>query len=68
MVTGGLRSKISAIMEINKCSEEEAKKELEKIAGDNQITGKEIDWMNDDNSKEDERQDKQEHSEEKEDM
>ncbi|MEE0656451.1 MAG: phage portal protein [Blautia hansenii] len=68
LVTGGLRSKISAIMEINKCSEEEAKKELEKIAGDNQITGKEIDWMNDDNSKEDERQDKQEHSEEKEDM
>lgn len=68
LVTGGLRSKISAIMEINKCSEEEAKKELEKIAGDNQITGKEIDWMDDDNSKEDERQDKQEHSEEKEDM
>lgn len=57
LVTGGLRSKISAIMEINKCNEEEAKKELEKIAGDNQITGKEIDWMDDDNSEEGKEQD-----------
>lgn len=60
LVTGGLRSKISAIMEINKCSEEEAKKELEKIAGDNQITGKEIDWMDNDNTEEGKEQDKQE--------
>lgn len=70
LVTGGLRSKISAIMEINKCSEEEAKKELEKIAGDNQITGKEIDWMDDDDedgSKDNEKQDEQEHPKEKED-
>lgn len=60
LVTGGLRSKISAIMEINKCSEEEAKKELEKIAEDNQITGKEIDWMDNDNTEEGKEQDKQE--------
>ena len=31
-------------MEINKCDEKEAKKELERIAGDNQITGQDVDW------------------------
>lgn len=44
LVEGGLRSKLTAIMEINKCSEEEARKELERIAEDNQITGRDIDW------------------------
>lgn len=48
----GLRSKLSAIMEINKCTEEEAKKELERIAKEGQITGQDIDWtdMDDDKS------------------
>lgn len=31
-------------MEINKCGEAEAKKELERIKQDNQITGQDIDW------------------------
>lgn len=46
LTQAGLRSKITAIMEINKCSEAEAKKELERIAADNQITGNDIDWTN----------------------
>lgn len=44
LVNAGLRSKLTAIMEINKCTELEAKKELKRIAGDNQITGQDIDW------------------------
>lgn len=44
LVNAGLRSKLSAIMEINKCSEAEAKKELERIAEEGQITGQDIDW------------------------
>lgn len=44
LVQGGLRSKLAAIMEINKCSEAEAKKELERIAEDGQITGQSVDW------------------------
>ncbi|HIX67227.1 MAG TPA: phage portal protein [Candidatus Anaerostipes excrementavium] len=44
LVNAGLRSKLSAVMEINKCSEEEAKKELDRIAQDGQITGQDIDW------------------------
>lgn len=44
LVQGGLRSKLTAIMEINKCSESEAKKELQRIAEDGQITGQEVDW------------------------
>lgn len=66
LVTAGLRSKISAIMEINKCNKEEAKKELEKIAEDNQITGKEIDWMDDDNPEEGKEQDNEKSSKEQE--
>lgn len=31
-------------MEINKCDETEAEKELKRIAGDNQITGQDVDW------------------------
>ena len=44
LVNAGLRSKLSAVIEINKCSEEEAKKELARIAQDGQITGQDIDW------------------------
>lgn len=44
LVQGGLRSKLTAIMEINKCTKEEALKELKRIAEDNQITGQDVDW------------------------
>lgn len=44
LVDAGLRSKLTAIMEIYKCSEAEARKELERIAEDGQITGQDIDW------------------------
>ena len=56
LVQGGLRSKLTAIMEINKCDEAEAEKELERIAGDNQITGQDVDWtdMGDDEKAEEE--------------
>lgn len=63
LVQAGLRSKLSAIMEINKCSEAEAQTELERIARDNQITGQDIDWTggdtdesesNDDSAEDDE--------------
>lgn len=48
LVQSGLRSKLTAIMEINKCTEAEAKKELGIITEENQITGQSIDWTNDD--------------------
>lgn len=48
LVQAGLRSKITAIMEINKCDEKEAQKELERIAQDGQITGQDIDWTQQD--------------------
>lgn len=59
LVTGGLRSKIKAIMEINKCDEKEAKKELQRIAEDNKITGQDVDWtdMGDDDDQDDEKED-----------
>lgn len=44
LVSAGLRSKITAVMEINKCDEKEAIKELKRIAEDNQITGQDVDW------------------------
>lgn len=44
LVDAGLRSKVTAIMEINKCNRAEAEKELESIAQDNQITGQDVDW------------------------
>lgn len=53
LVNAGLRSKLTAIMEINKCSESEAKKELARIAEDNQITGQDIDWTVGDGESED---------------
>lgn len=54
LVNGGLRSKLTAIMEINKCSEVEAKEELKRITEDNKITGQDIDWTDmDDEEKDD---------------
>ncbi len=55
LVINGLRSKLTAIMEINKCTEEEARKELERITQEGQITGQDIDWtdMGDDEDKTD---------------
>ena len=62
LVTANLRSKLTAIMEINKCSEAEAKIELKRIAQDGQITGGNVDWTQGDgddpeNETEDEEQD-----------
>lgn len=57
LVQAGLRSKLSAIMEINSCSEADAKKELKRIAEDNQITGKEIDWTETDEEGEGDKED-----------
>ena len=48
LVQAGLRSKLSAIMEINKCDEATAQKEMERIAEDGQITGQDIDWTKQD--------------------
>lgn len=53
LVQAGLRSKLSAIMEINKCDEATAKKELERIAKDGQITGQDIDWTDGDEDEDD---------------
>ena len=47
LVNVGLRSKLAAIMEINKCSEADAQKELDRIREDGQITGQDIDWTGD---------------------
>lgn len=48
LVNAGLRSKKSAIMEIDGCSEKDAEKEMELIAQEGQITGQDIDWTQDD--------------------
>ncbi len=53
LVDAGLRSKLTAIMEINKCSEGDAKEELERIASDGQITGQDIDWTKGEGPEED---------------
>lgn len=52
LIQAGLRSKLTAIMEIEKCSEADAKKELDRIAEDNQITGQDIDWTKGDGEEE----------------
>ena len=52
LVQGGLRSKLTAIMEIEKCDEATARKELERIAEDRQITGRDIDWTRSDDEQE----------------
>lgn len=54
LVNAGLRSKKAAIMEINKCNEAEAQKELDEIAKDAQITGSDIDWTDIDDDRDDE--------------
>ena len=64
LVSAGLRSKLKAIMEIDKCSEDEAKAELERIAQDGQITGQDIDWTQTESDEEEEDQDS--HKEEQE--
>lgn len=48
-----MRSKKSAIMEINKCSEKDAEKELGKIVEENQITAQDIDWTKSDGAEND---------------
>ena len=52
LVNAGLRSKLTAIMEIDKCSEADAKKEMERIAEDNQIMGQNVDWTRMDDGEE----------------
>mgnify|MGYP001773570145 FL=1 len=56
LVQAGIRSKLTAIMEINKCSKEDAKKELELIASDNQITGGNIDWTDQEQAEDDDQE------------
>lgn len=53
LVQGGLRSKLTAIMEIEKCDEATARKELERITEDRQITGRDIDWTRSDDDQDD---------------
>lgn len=67
LVQGGLRSKLTAIMEINKCDEAEARKELERIAEDNQITGQDVDWTDMGEDEEDEITDDADQNEDEED-
>ena len=50
LVQAGLRSKLKAIMEIDKCTKTEAKKELARIKEDGKITGQDIDWTQTDES------------------
>ena len=60
LVNAGLRSKLTAIMEIDKCTESEAKKELARIKGDGQITGQDIDWtQTDENDNQDAEEDQE---------
>ena len=49
---------MSAIMEVNSCSEADAKKELKQIAEENQITGQDIDWTEKDADDEEEEEGK----------
>lgn len=63
LVNAGLRSKLTAIMEINKYSESEAMKELKRIKEDNQITGQDIDWTGGDDDELDEENDMSEEEE-----
>lgn len=51
LVQAGLRSKLKAIMEINRCTEEEALEELKRISEEQQITGQDIDWTRGDDPK-----------------
>lgn len=61
-----LRSRITAIMEVNKCTEEEAREEIRRMAEDSQITGQDVDWTEGDlNESEPENGDTEEVEEEK---
>lgn len=64
LVQAGLRSKLTAIMEIDKCSEIDAKKELERIAEDGQITGQDIDWTRSDSDEQEPENDEGEEQDE----
>lgn len=44
LVQAGLRSKLTAIKDIMKCSDADAEKELRRITEDSQITGQDVDW------------------------
>lgn len=55
--THGKIYEATAIMEIDKCSEQEAQEELERIRQDNQITGQDIDWTGGDDDELDEEDD-----------
>lgn len=44
LVNAGLESKVSAIMDICKCAQEDAQQELQRIAKESQITGMPDDW------------------------
>lgn len=44
LVNAGLRSKLTAIKDIMKCSDDEAQAELDLITQDNQIIGQDVDW------------------------
>ena len=54
LTQAGLRSKRTAIMEIDKCSEADAEKELQLIAEDGQITAQDVDWTGGDSDDESE--------------
>lgn len=44
LTQASLRSRAKAIMEIDRCTEEEALKELARMAEEGQITGQDVDW------------------------
>lgn len=48
LTDASLRSKTTAIMEINRCTEEEALKELERIAREGRIVAQNVDWTDGD--------------------
>lgn len=52
LTQASLRSRIRAIMEIDRCTEEEAVEEIKRISQDNQITGQDVDWTEDDDQQE----------------
>lgn len=55
LTQASLRSRIQAIMEINRCTEEEARAEIRRISEDNQITGQDIDWTKEDNEQQEDK-------------
>ncbi len=51
LVSAGLKSKLKAIMEVQKCDEKTAQKELDRINAESQVTGADIDMFGMDESK-----------------